>query len=171
MNFQKSEANRSRRYVLSPHKADWAATGMVAKSARGQLNKGKNHIFLSPFAPANQVSRDGFGHPVLHQPLILHTQAESSIWSNTSLRASVIPPAFPDGIHPYSQAPSGQSRVYRVTQTRTDGIHRQELAGTGPAVLKVVQVTGAVYSGNPTDGPIFVRLSFPMPSIGTSGHV
>ena len=35
------------------------------------------NISLSPFAPENLVSRDGFGSPVLRQPAHLHTQAES----------------------------------------------------------------------------------------------
>ena len=34
-------------------------------------------ISLSPFAPDNLVSRDGFGSPVPRQPAHLHTQAES----------------------------------------------------------------------------------------------
>ena len=34
--------------------------------------------------------------------------------------------------------PSGQSRVYRVTQLRTDSVHWRESAGTGPVNLKVV---------------------------------
>ena len=34
--------------------------------------------------------------------------------------------------------PSGHSRVYRVTQLRTDGVHCRESAGTGPVNLKVV---------------------------------
>ena len=34
--------------------------------------------------------------------------------------------------------PSGQSRYYRVTQLRTDGVHCQESAGTGLVNLKVV---------------------------------
>ena len=32
---------------------------------------------------------------------------------------------------------SGQSRVYRVTRLRTDGVHCRESAGTGPVNLKV----------------------------------
>ena len=47
----------------------------------------------------------------------------------------------------YCQPPSGQSRVYRVAQLRTDDVHSRESAGTGPVVLKVVPVTGAAYSG------------------------
>ena len=40
---------------------------MVDNPARGQLNREIN-ISLSPFAPENLVSRDGFGRPVLRQP-------------------------------------------------------------------------------------------------------
>ena len=42
--------------------------------------------------------------------------------------------------------PSGQSRVYRVTQLCTDGVHCPEFVGTGPVVLKVVRVTGAAFA-------------------------
>ena len=44
----------------------------------------------------------------------------------------------------FRQPLSSQSRVYRFTQLRTDGVH-QESAGTGPVVLTVVQVTDAAY--------------------------
>ena len=37
-------------------------------------------ISLSPFAPENLVSRDGFGSPVPRQPAHLHTQAESGAY-------------------------------------------------------------------------------------------
>ena len=39
----------------------------VADPARGRLKK-ENEYFLSPFAPENLVSRDGFGRPVPRQP-------------------------------------------------------------------------------------------------------
>ena len=55
--------------------------------------------------------------------------------------------------------PSGQSRVYRVTQLRTDGVHCGESVGTGPVNLKVVH------------GPINIRLSFLHPLLVRSGHV
>ena len=42
--------------------------------------------------------------------------------------------------------PSGQSRVYRVMQLRTDDVHCRESVGTGPVVLKVVRVTGAAFA-------------------------
>ena len=41
--------------------------GKVANPALGQLNREKN-TSLSPFAPENLVSRDGFGRPVPLQP-------------------------------------------------------------------------------------------------------
>ena len=47
----------------------------ATNSPRGQLNK-ENENPLSPFAPENLVSRDGFGSPVPRQPAHLHTQPE-----------------------------------------------------------------------------------------------
>ena len=47
---------------------------------------GKNDISLSPFAPENLVSRDGFGSPVSCQPAHLHTQAESGAYLRDSSR-------------------------------------------------------------------------------------
>ena len=89
---------------------------------------------ISPFAPENLVSRDGFGSPVPRQPAHLHTQAESGAYLRDSSR-------FPRR-HPFiylnRHTPSGQSRVYRITQLRTDGAHCRESAGTGPLNLKVV---------------------------------
>ena len=47
---------------------------------------------LSPFAPENLVSRDGFGSPVPSQPAHLHTQAESGATYG-------IPPEFHGATH------------------------------------------------------------------------
>ena len=44
--------------------------------------------------------------------------------------------------------PSGQSRVYRVTHLRTDGVYCRESAGTGAVVLKIVLVTGAAFASH-----------------------
>ena len=44
------------------------------------------NISLSPFAPENLVSRDGFGSPVPRQPAHLHTQAESDAYLRDSSR-------------------------------------------------------------------------------------
>ena len=52
-----------------------------------------------------------------------------------------IPPEFHGGVHLFiyiRHTPTGQSRVYRVTQLRTDGVHCRESAGTGPVNLLVV---------------------------------
>ena len=53
--------------------------------------------------------------------------------------------------------PSGQSRIYRVTQLRTDGVHCRESAGTGPVNLKVVR--NGCCLGTSHLGPINMRLS------------
>ena len=99
--------------------------------------RGKMNISLSPFAPENLVSQDSFGSPVPRQPAHLHTQAESGAY----LRDFSLFPRRRKLIYLNRQTTSGQSRVYRVTQLRTDGAHCRESAGTGPVVLKVVPVT------------------------------
>ena len=50
-------------------------------------------ISLSPFAPENLVSRDGFGSPIPRQPAHRHNQAESD--------AHKIPPEFRGGVHSF----------------------------------------------------------------------
>ena len=65
--------------------------GKVANPARGQLNK-ENIFVLSPFAPDNLVSRDGFGSAVPRQPALLHTQADG-----THLKRAVIPTQLSNG--------------------------------------------------------------------------
>ena len=60
--------------------------GKVANPARGQLNKENKYDSLSPFAPENLVSQDGFGSPVPRQPAHLHTQAKSSAYLRDSSR-------------------------------------------------------------------------------------
>ena len=100
---------------------------------------GKIDISLSPFAPENLVSRDGFSSPVPRQPAHLHVQAESSAY----LRDSSLFPRWRPFIYLNRLTPSGQSRFYRITHLRTDGVHCRESAGTGPVILKVVAITGA----------------------------
>ena len=60
--------------------------GKAANPARGQLNREDGFFSLSPFAPENLVSRDGFGSPVPRQPGHLHTQAESGAYLRDSFR-------------------------------------------------------------------------------------
>ena len=61
---------------------------------------------------------------------------------NLVLTCYGIPPDFRGGVHLFiynRQTPSGQSRVYRVTQLRIDdGVDSRESAGTVPVNLKVV---------------------------------
>ena len=54
------------------------------------------------------------------------------------------PPAIVELVQHHT--PSGQSRVYRVMQLRTDCVDCRVSVGTGPVVLKVVRVTGAAFS-------------------------
>ena len=55
-------------HVWSSHIAEYIdQPGKVANLARGQLNRGGEYS-LSPHAPENLVSRDGFGRPVPRQP-------------------------------------------------------------------------------------------------------
>ena len=126
--------------------------GKVANPARGQLNR-KNEFSLSAFVPENLVSRDGFGSPVPRQRAHLHTQAESGSYLRDSFRV----PRRRPFIYLNRHTPPGQSRVYRITQLYTDGVHCRESAGTGPVNLKVVP-TGASLAGH--HGPIN------MPTIG-----
>ena len=93
---------------------------------------GKMNIPLSPCVPENLVSRDGFSRPVPRQPAHLHTQAESGAYLRDSSRVPRWHPLW------NRHTPSGQSRVYRVTQLRTDGVHCREFTGTGPVNLKAV---------------------------------
>ena len=92
------------------------------------------NISLSPFARENLVSRDGFASPVPRQPAHLRTQAESGAYLWDSSRV----PRRRPFIYLNRHTPSGQSRVYRVTQLRTDGVHCRESAGTEPVNLQVV---------------------------------
>ena len=88
---------------------------------------GKIKISLFAFAPENLVSRDGVGSLVILRlnPVLTY----------------VIPPEFRGGVHLFilnRHMPSGQFRIYRVTQLRADRVHCRESAGTRPVNLKVV---------------------------------
>ena len=82
------------------------------------------NIFLSPYVPESLVSRDGFSRPVPRQLAHLHTQAEYGAYSRDSSRFPRRGPFIYFNCH----TPSDQSRVYRVTQLRTDAVE------TGSAV-------------------------------------
>ena len=75
--YQNTRSNGSQ-YVcmVITHSKSKDQPSKVANPARGQLNREMN-ISLSPFAPENLVSRDGFGSSVPRQPAHPYTQAES----------------------------------------------------------------------------------------------
>ena len=106
-----------------------------ARHDRGQLNRANEY---SP-VPVRTCLR------------IWSRETGSAVPSRVSLLISVlrlnlvlthgIPPEFRGGVHLFvlnRHTPSGQSRVYGVTQLRTDGVHLRESTGTGPVNLKVV---------------------------------
>ena len=87
------------------------------------------NISLSRFAPENLVLQDGFGSsPVPRQLAHLHTQTESGAYWWDSSR---FPRRCPF-IYSNRHTPSGQSRVYRVTQLHTDGVHCREHRASKP---------------------------------------
>ena len=92
------------------------------------------NIFLSPFAPENLVSRDGFGSTVPRQPAHLHTQAESGAYLRDSSRVPRRHPFIISNRHSHRVSPE----FIGVTQLRTDGVHCRESGGTGPVNLNVV---------------------------------
>ena len=144
---------------------------VVNNPACGQLNR-KKMLFSCPRSRLRIWFRET-GSTSCVSPLILPTQAESSIINHQSSiinhqsgaysRVPHLPPAFRDGVHLlHRQPPSDQSRAYRATQSRADGVYRRESSGTRPIVVKVAR-TGSSY-----DTPyvyFFVRLSFPTPII------
>ena len=58
----------------------------------------------------------------------------------------------------FKEKQPGKSRVYQVTQMRTDDVNCREYAGAGLLVLKVVPVTGAAFSGVTIDHFLCVSL-------------
>ena len=136
---------------------------LLVVSSTGEIN-----VSLSPLVPENLVSRDGFDHPVprhsAHSP---HTSRLNLVLTRG------IPPAFRGGVivHLFiRRPPSYKSRVYQVTQLRTDGIHCRGSAGTGPVVLKVVRVKGAAFSGVTTVDQLMCASLVPHPQLIFSGH-
>ena len=98
---------------------------------------------LSPFAPENLVSRDGFDSPVPRQPAHLHTQAESVLTYGT-------PPEFRCDVHMFIKPPYAIASVSSLSGhalRTTDGVHCRESAGTGPVVSKSSQLYWTIVSG------------------------
>ena len=99
--------------------------------------------------------------PVPRQPVQLLIQAESGAYTRSSSRFQ---PAVAS-IYLNRHTPSGQSRVYRVAQSRIDGVHCREFAGIVPVVLMVVSVRSAAFPGITMNKSMCVRLSFLTPAI------
>ena len=135
--------------------------GKVANPARGQLNRENEYSpvpvrawefglarRVQPSRPASACSSPYSGWIWCLLTGLLPSSAAASIWNR--------------------HTPSGQSRVYQVTQLRTDGVHCRESDGTGPVNLKVVSNGWAALADH--HGPINIRLSFPHPLLVWSGH-
>ena len=119
--------------MIITYSKDNDKSGKVVNPARGQLNR-ENEFFPVPVRASEFASRDRFSSSVPRQLAHLHTQAKSGTYLRDSSR---IPRRRPF-INLNRHTPSGQTRVYRVTQLRTYGIHCRESAGTGLVVSKVV---------------------------------
>ena len=121
-------------YYMSSKSKD--QPGKVANPARGQLNSEKKCIFPCPRSCLTIWSRERVSAvPSRVSLLILHTRAKSGAYL---LRDSSRVPRRRPFIYLSHHTPSGQSRVYRVTRLRTDGVPCRESASTGPVHLKVV---------------------------------
>ena len=171
--FSRLDINRERMYVciyvcMSMHSqyfqqsTDTCKPGMVANNpARGQLNRetvfSPVPVRASEFGLAKRVrpSRPASARSfsTLGLNLVLNILTGFLSFSATASTST------------YRQPPSGQSRVNRVTQLRIDRVHCRESASTGPVVLRVVPVMGAVFSGVAME-QFVVRLSFPTTTIG-----
>ena len=123
---------------------------MVANPARGPVEQGK--CFFPVPVRACMIIRPretGSTVPSRVSPLILHTQAESSIINMVCIHG--IPPAFRDGLLISRQPPPGQSRNHQVSQMRTDDVHCRESSDTRLIVFKVAWVTGATLTVGTVD--------------------
>ena len=121
-------------YSIVTHIAREGSTGKGCQSNSWSAEQREMNISLSPFTPENVVLRDGFGRPVPFQPAHLHSQAEPGAYLRDSSRV----PRRRPFIYLNRHTPSGQSRVYRVTQLRDDVVHCRESTSTRPVNLKVV---------------------------------
>ena len=120
----------------------------VVVPAYGQLSWSKEINFSYPRSRLRVWSREtGSAVPFRVRLLIRHTQAESGNITFNSAYSRALPRSMrrPFITYLYRQPPSGQSRVYHITQKRTDDVHCRESAGTGPVVFKVIPVTDAAF--------------------------
>ena len=90
--------------------------GKIANTGCGQLSR-KIDIFLSPFVPESLVLRNGLGRPVPRQPA--YSPLSGCI---LCLLTRLLPISAAASIYLYRPKPSGQSRVYQVTQLGIDAM-------------------------------------------------
>ena len=106
--------------------------GKVANPARGQLNKENENfpvrVRAREFGLARRVWQS-------HPASACSSPYSGRIWC---FLTGCLPSSAAASIIIFENRASGQSRVHRVTQLRTDGVHYRESAGTGPVNLKVV---------------------------------
>ena len=118
------------------------------------------NISLSPFAPENLVSRDGYGSPVPRQPAHLHTQVESGAYLRDSSRFLrrrpfiYLKPSYAIGSVP---SLSGHAIAYQCRSLPRVRRHRtrspQDSSSNGCCHFAAHH------------RPINVRLSFPTPTV------
>ena len=121
-------------YVWSSHIAEYGSTGIGCQSCTWSAEQGRN-IFPCPRSRLRIWCREtGSAVPSRIVSLLI------SILRLNLVLTYWIPPEFRGGVHlliSNRHTRSSQSRVYRVTQLRTDGVYCRESAGTGPVNLKV----------------------------------
>ena len=114
---------------------EYGSIGSDCQSCSWSAEERKKWIFPSPRSCLRIWSRETGSAVPSHVSLLI------SILRLNLVLTYGIPPDFRDHVHLFilnRHTPSGQSRVDRVTQMRTDGVHCRESAGTGPVNLKVV---------------------------------
>ena len=114
--------------------------GMVANPSRGQLNR-HNYIFLSPFAPGNLASRNGFDRVL--RPQLTHSPPSGWIWR---LLARFLP--LSSTVSTYYTANRNRVSLEFIMSRKcaaTNDVLYRESAGSGPVVLTVVPVTGSAW--------------------------
>ena len=114
------------------HPADVWINVDGGQSCSWSTESAKMSFPLSPFAPENSVSQNGFGLPAPRQPT--HSPQPGSIWC---LRTRSSPSScFPRRGPSIPSTPSGQTRVFQAMQLLTSGVHCRESAGAGPIVFE-----------------------------------
>ena len=129
--------------------------GKVANLARDQLNKGK-YISLSPFAPENMDSREGFGRPVPRQPA--YSPHSGWIWCllmEFLPLSTVAPIYFSTNRHRSVPSLLGLASAYRWRSLPT--VHRHRVSNPQGSS------SNGRYLFRFHHGPINVHLSLPHP--------